>query len=399
MNILQISNKGIFPPDGGNIATFNLTKSFASLGHNVYLLTMLTYKHSNKTELIPKELKHKIILDGISINTKPSIIKIFKNFIASKLPYNAERFVSAKFKKHLIKILNDNKFDVIQLEGLYPLLYFDEIKKHSKALIAYRSHNIEHNIWKGIAKEKHNIVVKVYLNILSKRILKLEKKYINKYDVILPISQKDALFYKNCNCTVPLLTTTGGINISSFDNLKVQTNYNSIFFIGALDWQPNQNGLLWFIKNVWVKINKENKNINFYIAGRNAPKWLEKKISKENIIYLGEIDDAYSFIKSNSIMIVPLFSGSGMRIKIIEGMALKKVILSTSLGASGIPYTNKKDILIADTKSEFINHINYYINNKIQQNTIGDNAYKLAINNFNNLTIANLVINFYTKNL
>ncbi len=399
MNILQISNKGIFPPDGGNIATFNLTKSFASLGHNVYLLTMLTYKHSNKTELIPKELKHKIILDGISINTKPSIIKILKNFIASKLPYNAERFISIKFKTHLIQILNTNSFDIIQLEGLYSLLYLSDIKKHSKALISYRPHNIEHNIWTSVAKEKHNILIKIYLNILSKRIFKLEEKHLNKYDVIIPISENDALFYKNSNCTVPLHVATGGINISDFDAIKSQTTNNSLFYIGALDWQPNQNGILWFIKTVWPKINKENKNIKFYIAGRNAPKWFEKKISKENIIYLGEIDDAYSYIKSNTIMLIPLFSGSGIRIKIIEGMALRKTIISTSMGATGIPYTNKKDILIANTKNEFINYINLYINNKKQQKNIGDNAYKLVVENFNNLSIAKSVINFYNKNL
>ncbi|MEA3317687.1 MAG: glycosyltransferase, partial [Bacteroidota bacterium] len=294
MNILQISNKAIFPPDGGTIATLNLAKAYAYLGHNIHLLNMLTHKHSNNQKLIPKELRHKITLDGVKVNTNTSNLKALKNLLFSKLPYNAERFISENFRKHLINLLKTKDFDIIQIEGLYPLLYLSDIKNNSNALVAYRSHNIEHEIWKGIAKEKNNIFIKTYLKILSKRILNLEKKYLNKYDVILPISSNDAISYKKLNCNIPIHTTTAGVNISEFDKIKVQTtNSNSLFYIGALDWQPNQNGLLWFIKNVWAQIIIDNKDIKFYIAGRNAPKWFENKISMKNIIYLGEIKNAY----------------------------------------------------------------------------------------------------------
>ncbi len=180
------------------------------------------------------------------------------------------------------------------------------------------------------------------------------------------------------------------------NNSKVEPK--SLFFIGRLDWKPNEEGLWWFVKNVWPNIIKKYPELKFYIAGRNMDSAI-KKLNSKNIIALGEVEDAIEFMNSKSIMICPLFSGSGMRVKIIEAMALGKTIISTSIGAEGIPCTHDENILLADTASEFEKTILKCIEDTSLCSKIGENAYSFANRNYGNKETTEKLIKFYSAQL
>ncbi|NLA24321.1 MAG: glycosyltransferase family 4 protein, partial [Bacteroidales bacterium] len=333
MKILCLSNKMPYPPiDGGSIATFNIIDSLVNAGNDIHLLSFNTSKHFVDEKDIPKPIKENFKLKSIYLNTKLSFLKLSINFIFSKLPYIAERFYSKKFKKELKNILSEANFDIVQIEGLYMCLYIPTIRKHSKALIAYRAHNIEHEIWKLTAANKKGKLIKFYLNNMANRILNLEKKVLNQYDLLIPITERDNEVFYNLGNRNPSLVMPAGIDYQKYETKTTSTTNKNIFHIGALDWTPNQEGLIWFIENCIPILKTSNPDIKLHIAGRNAPEWFVKKINIPEIVYHGEIDNALKFMGKYGIMIVPLLSGSGMRIKIIEGMALGKVIVSTPLG-------------------------------------------------------------------
>src|SRR5690606_3466459 len=129
-----------------------------------------------------------------------------------------------------------------------------------------------------------------------------------------------------------------------------------------------------FINNCWPEIHDKFPELKFYIAGRQAPDWLIRHFDKPNIVYMGEIEDAYQFMNSKAIMVVPLFSGSGMRIKIIEGMALGKPIVTTPIGTEGISTESGKNIIIAEGVQEFIYGVERLISDKKLFHSIGSNA-------------------------
>jgi glycosyltransferase involved in cell wall biosynthesis len=164
-----------------------------------------------------------------------------------------------------------------------------------------------------------------------------------------------------------------------------------------MEWTPNQEGLVWFLDNCWNEIHKKYPDLKFYVAGRNAPSWLQKKLEAPNVIFKGEVADAYEFMNSKSIMIVPLYSGSGMRIKIIEGMALGKPIVSTKVGTEGIATTSGKNIIVADDAKIFINSIYELIENREYFDSISKNAIEFIHKNFDNLTTASTLVEFYKK--
>ena len=222
-------------------------------------------------------------------------------------------------KKALLDILKDEKIDVIQFEGLYSLQYVKIINPEFKGKIVYRPHNVEYVIWNRNALESKSIFKRIYFANIGKRLKHLEKSLLNKYDYIIPISSNDENSFKKLGNTKPCLVIPFGVNIKKLtQNFTSKSKSRSLCYIGALDWIPNQNGILWFINKVLPTIQNKIPEIKLHIAGRNAPKWFVDQIKHKNIIYYGQVDDAYEFISNNGPMIVPLFAGRGMRVTIIE---------------------------------------------------------------------------------
>ena len=396
MNILQICNKPPYPPkDGGSIAMLNLTKGLSLLGCKITVIAMNPQKHFSSVKNIPADFKKNIDFHYINIDTSVHILKLIKNLLFSCLPYNAERFITKKFKSELENILLKNKFDIIQLEGLYLTPYIKTIHKYSEAKIVLRAHNIEYKIWERIAKNEKNPFKKCYLSVLKKRIKKFEKNAINRYDLLVPISKNDAQIFSELGNKKTIHICQSGIVTEELSRIKTEPDLFSVFYIGSLDWIPNQEALMWFIKKVWPKIINIHTDIFFYVAGRNAPQWFSDKLNAKNIIFKGEIDNSYDFISSKGIMVVPLFSGSGIRVKIIEGMALGKPVVTTTIGAEGINVTNDENILIADTVNDFSQHILNLLSDKSFYNQISNNAKKFINRNFNNNKITSDLLKFY----
>ncbi len=399
MRILQVCNKIPYPPkDGGAIAILNLSLSFSRLGHDVKLLAMNTNKHYFKPSEIPKDITEKIDLNFIDINTDINYFRLIFNYLFSKKPYIAERFVNKTFEKKLVAILKKHDFDIIQLEGLYVTPYIDCIREHSRAKVAYRAHNIENEIWGRIGKASKSILKKIYANSLFRRLKKMEINLINNYDLLVPITSKDADFYSSQGNNRPLNITPAGISESSFKNPIKDKKATDIFFIGALDWHPNIEGLEWFIKQVWPALKLSLPNMAFHIAGRNAPNWLSAMCAESGIKFHGEVEDAKSFFDHHDIMIVPLFSGSGMRVKIIEAFARSKAVVTTSLGAEGIGAVNHKHMVIANDHDQFTNSIIDLINNQPNFMRLINESYEFAKTNFDSNVLANDLITFYKKN-
>lgn len=398
MRILQIANKFPYPAkDGGSIATLSISKTFANLGIETCILAMNTSKHFFPIEDLPVELTSNIDFQAVPVNTSISPGKLISNYLFSRQPYNAVRFITEAFENKLKSLLEAQVFDVIQLEGLYLAPYMPLIRSHSRALLAMRAHNVEHEIWQRTALQCRGLK-RIYLNNLAARIRQMELSYLNAYDVMIPITRRDADIFTEMGCKLPIHVTPTGISTDSLVPDRDEIEFPSLFHIGALDWAPNQEGLFWFLDEIWPAIHKANPELNFYIAGRNAPEKISK-IKMDNVVFLGEVDDAYKFMNSKAIMVVPLLSGSGMRIKIIEGMALGKTIVSTTLGAEGIQFNHGKNIIIADSPENIIKETQDLLNNFDKFDAIGKQAQEFVRKAYDNTAITSDLLEFYKKHL
>ncbi len=399
MKILQITNKVPYPAnDGGAIACLNLTRGFALLGHKVTVLAMNTLKHHTDISEIPESVKDWADFKLVDVPARISPVAATYNLLFSGKPYNAVRFISQPFEKKLKKLLKKKEFDIIQLEGLYVCPYIPLIRKYSDAKIVYRAHNIEHEIWERTAAMSSGLK-RLYLKILSKRIKIFEKSFINSYDLLVPITERDGIMLDKLGNKKPMHVSPTGIESTVLIPHSKNLEHPSLFHIGSLDWAPNQEGLIWFIERCWPKIHEQFPDLKFYIAGRNAPDWLVRRFHAPNIVFEGEVADAYQFMNSKSIMVVPLFSGSGMRIKIIEGMALGKPIVSTPIGTEGISTQSGKNILIADNEKEFVADVERLITDDELFQNISRSAIEYIQEKFDNLALAGALTDFYKMHI
>lgn len=393
IKVLQICNKPPFPPvDGGCLAMHSITEMLLNENIQVTVLAINTDKHPYKIDQVPQTYINQTEFKTAYVNTRINPINLFLNLFTDNA-YNIERFFSKNFEELIISVLSKNQFDIIQFESIYVLPYLNTVKKHSSAKIILRAHNIEHKLWERRATEEKNIFKKNYLDLLASRIKNYETDLVKKLDGVVSITTIDENYFKSTDPKKNTITIPFGINTARY-SLAAETSTNpSVFFIGSLDWQPNVTGLLWFVENVWQKNNFKNSGAQLYIAGKNASeKTIEKLPSKS---FAGQVPDALAYMSKYDIMVVPLFSGGGMRVKIIEGMALGKTIITTTIGAEGIPCTPGKNILIANTEKEFSESILKCIQDKNYRDSIGEKAKEFIYNNFDNKVLGKKLINFF----
>jgi polysaccharide biosynthesis protein PslH len=400
MKILQLCNKIPFPPvDGGSIAILNISQSFALEGHEVHILAMSTEKHYGEVSDIPEQISAQINFHYVKVNTSIRPIRLLLNLLFSGLPYNAQRFDNSKFRKALHRLLIHQTFDVVQLEGLYLKPYISLVRELHTGLLVYRAHNIEHAIWQQLAFLQGNKLKKIYLGNLAKRIKRYEAGVIDQYDLLVPISNNDAAELEMMGNTKPACVIPVGIIPEKFRQITLEVPAKNLFFIGSLDWIPNLEALCWFIDTVWIDLMQKYPSISFHIAGRNTPVWIEKKYKHANVVFHGEVADSNSFMDKYDIMVVPLFAGSGIRVKIIEGMARSKIVVTTRLGAQGLNIADGTQVLLAEKADDFKTVLEGLLNNVQNCREIQKNAFSFAYDNYSSDKIIKKLIDFYKKNI
>jgi len=394
MKILQICKKIPYPTkDGETIAIWNLTKGLSDAGHGVTVLAITTPKHNLDLAELPENVQAVAQFDTVFVNTSVSVFEAVANLFTNQ-SYNIYRFVSAKFKRKIADYLQQNTYDIIQLEGVYLAPYCSTIRKYTDAPIVMRAHNIEFEIWERLANEQQNWLKKMYMQLLAKRLKRFETTKLSEYDALVPISVKDEAYFKAYGFSKPILTIPASVNLLDYPENQTIANFPSVFFIGSLDWMPNQEGLLWLIEHVWPKVLKQHPQLILQVAGRNAPDWLENK-DLENVNFVGEVDSAVEFMQSNGVMLVPLFSGSGMRVKIIEAMALGKAIIATSIAAEGIACTHQQNILLADTANAFADCLLQLLSDQMACEQIGQQARQFVEQQHNTKQLVDNLVEFY----
>ena len=395
MNILLLCNKSPFPPsEGGPMAMNSIVTGLLEAGHTVKVMAFNSNKYHIDLDSIPQEYREKTRIEFIDINLSVHPREAFKNLFSDE-SYHVKRFISQEFKDRLAQVLEQEKFDIVQLEMIYMAPYIETIREHSDATIVLRAHNVEHKIWERIAKKTVFFAKRWYIKHLVRTLRHFELSVLDKVDGIAAITPDDALFFRRVTAT-PVIDLPFGIDIDKFSPAFEVGDTPTFYHIGSMDWMPNQEGIKWFLKNVWDEVLKRVPEAKLYLAGRNMPKWL-CKTKKKNVTVVGEVPDAHEFVNRHNIAVVPLFSGSGMRIKIIESMALGKTVITTTVGAEGIQYSEFDDIIIADNEPKMIENICRLYKHPEEAEAIGLNARRLIEEIYDNRKIINRLEIFYNE--
>jgi glycosyltransferase involved in cell wall biosynthesis len=371
----------------------NTIKGLVDSGHEVSLVA-LNAKRNYEHHSTGDELISKINYRVYDIDTTVSVLDVAVNLF-SKTSFNINRYYDAEFEKLLIRELRNTAYDIIQFEGLLVSLYLPAVRKHTEAKLVYRAHNIENQVWERLSQQKSDPFKKSYLRMHAKRIKNYELQQLNKFDAIAVFTKQDKNTLVQYGINVPVEILPVGINLEKYIVDYSKTEYPSLFFLGSLDWLPNREGMEWFLDSFFKELTDGDLVTKLYVAGNDIPERFDDYEALGKIFIQGEVDDALEFVNSKAIMIVPLLSGGGMRVKIVEGMAMQKCIISTSLGAEGINFESGHNILIANNRDEFYKAIRRCITDEDYSKQIGQNARKLIERDHDINVVTQNLVGFY----
>lgn len=351
MKIGIVCPKPPFPViDGGNFASKVLIESL-SKENEVSALIFETDKHP-----FTKESKHfsETIFHSfttIHLNTIISFFGFIRSFLKGE-SYNLKRFTNDELKSKLPHFF-EQKFDVLVLDSLYTAVEIDFIKQHFKGKIILRAHNLEFEIWKSLSVKAKNPIKRKLFAYFSKKIKQKEVSIFNKVDEIWAISEADSSKIKSFTST-PVLTI--GIGIHSNPIEKKATSFK-VFHIGGMDWMPNKESVEYILSEIW----QEDFLVPLSIVG-NGTKELSSHSQNKNIQFCGRLESLDELYETHAVLVAPILSGSGIRIKLLEALSFGIPCVTTSLGAEGIDVI-ASGIQIAENKSEFRSLINKLASN------------------------------------
>ena len=395
MKILLLCNKPPYPAsEGGPMAMNSIITGLLEAGHQVKILAINSEKYHVKDADIPDDYRRKTGIELIDVDLSIYPLKAILNLF-SKKSYHVERFISDDFKARLTELLTKEQFDVVQLEMLYMAPYVETIRQHSKAMIVLRAHNVEHKIWERIAKETHFFAKRWYINHLVRTLKEYELNALETVDGIAAITRKDAAFFRKY-CSKPVIDIPYGIYPEEFTPKYAIEGKPTFYHIGSMNWMPNEEGIRWFIDEVLPKTVEKVPDFVYHLAGRNMPEWL-KMLKNPHIDVIGEVPDAKAFVADHDVAIVPLLSGSGIRIKIIESMAMGKTVITTRVGAEGILYDEDENLIIAENKAKMVEAIRTLYENPEIAVKIGQEARMLVEETYDNRKIIARLLMFYEQ--
>jgi glycosyltransferase involved in cell wall biosynthesis len=390
MHILQVSPRVPFPlHDGGAIGIYNITKGLLAAGHRVTMLAINTPKHHQPADVLA-HLGPGFRLVTVDVDTSLKPFRALQNLLFSARPYNVARFISWKVVDALIRLLQAEKFDVIQYEGTYVAWYNEWLA--SEELIpagtvgVLRAHNIEYVIWERLAAGERNLLKRLYIGDIASRMRRFEKEYLQYFDAVAAITPEDIARLQELGCPEPIALIPAAVELAAFQpDPTVRPRPRTVFMIGSLNWLPNLEGLDWLLREVWPALHAELPELELHVAGVAPPGHLTSRPKgQDNVFIHGFVDSAAAFMRAHDLMLVPLLSGGGMRVKIIEGMALGKAILSTGIGAEGIAVRDGHDIVLRDTAAAWQQALRDYYHGRLPVASLGAAAAATAAEVYDN---------------
>lgn len=375
------------------MAMNSITQGLLREGCEVRVLTMESDKHPANVEGLPAEYLEATHFEAVYVDLGVKPLEAAMAMLCGE-SYHVSRFRSAAFAARLRAILEEETFDVVHLESVFMTHYVPLIRKYSKAKVVLRAHNVEHVIWRRVAESTRRGIKRWYLKHLALTLRAYELEHMNDYDGVVCITRNDADYFRQQGYRRPVTAIPFGVEPEDVPCVEVEPA--SLFHIGAMDWMPNRESVEWLLDEVWPVVHREVPQARLYLAGRRMPrKWMEASIEGVNVV--GEVPDAGHFIAGKQINVVPLLSGSGIRVKIIEAMAAGKAVVTTTVGAQGIDFTEGENLLVADTPQQFAAQIKRLVEDQEYCRSVGAAAARLVAERYDVRMLTRRLLQFYDE--
>ncbi len=379
MKILQISPQFPYPPtDGGKIGIWNIYKKLAEFGADIDFLAITDEKPAPEALAEFGQWGKPYFAEKNTRNTLPKIaLSMFR-----RSPMFMTRYYDRNVAKTIKELLRRNKYDVIHADhsSMAPLaLFAAEVQDIPKGL---RLHNIEWMIWKRYANNLKSGPRRSYLNRQAELLKTAERDLYPQMDVCFAITDKERERALELAPEANVVVASAGVNMDEWSpEAGINRNPGELAIATNFNWIHNVDGLRWFIDEVLTRVRPKVPGVRLSVMGTNTPQWLA------DYEYLGVrnegfVDRVQPYLSRASIYIAPLFVGAGIRIKILEAMAMEMPVVATSVSAEGITAGEKDGLFTSDDPVRTAEYIIGLSNNPDLARKAGRSAREFVAKNY-----------------
>ena len=359
MRILWVKADKLLPvQNGGNIRTYHVLR-YLSERHQ---LTFYSYYGGAPDPGYERELQRQLPGAVAVCTGKRELSGIargldYLSHLGAHAPYAVSRFAGARVQKQLQTWFREQRYDVAVCDFLDAAINFPGRLNIPSVLF---QHNVESEIWRRHADTAGNPVKKMLYRMEFRKMLRYERAAVRKFQHVIAVSENDrALMTKWVDGDRVTVVPTG-VDLAQYRPAPnpLDTSAPLVTFVGAMDWEPNVDGVEYFCAEVWPAIKAEVPQARLRIVGRNpdrrVQKWASNSINNDNSIEVtGRVPSVVEHLRQSAVIIVPLRIGGGTRLKIYEAMATGKAVVSTTIGAEGLDVHHGHDIMLADDPRSF----------------------------------------------
>jgi sugar transferase (PEP-CTERM/EpsH1 system associated) len=271
--------------------------------------------------------------------------------LADPLPYAVGKYRSREYRHTIERLLNERSFDILVCDFLAPAVNLPSALSCPAVIFM---HNVESEIWRRYVSTARNPVLAQLYALQYRRMLRFEHQALARFDGVLAVSDADRDTFQRLYPSAPQpVVIPTGVDTAFFAPSPTVPARRSLVFTGSMDWLPNEDAMLFFCREILPLIRREEPDAVLTIVGRAPTAPVRRLAEAAGVVITGRVDDVRPPMASAAVYVVPLRIGGGTRLKIFEAMAMGKAVVSTTVGAEGLPVRSGEHLLIADEPDTF----------------------------------------------
>ncbi|HZS48356.1 MAG TPA: glycosyltransferase family 4 protein [Blastocatellia bacterium] len=381
MKILWLKSDLLHPVDrGGKIRTYQMLKHLKR-DHQITYLALTTSDDTREAFDRADEYCHKLITVPWKETAKfsPKFYCDLMMNLGSSLPYAIQKYRSPAMRGAIDRELSENQYDIVVSDFLVPSINLPQ--SHVPSVLF--QHNVESMIWQRHYETANNKAKKGYFYGQWRKMVRYEREACRRFDCVIAVSDVDRELFRNQFKLAEVHDVPTGVDTAFFQPMTASKDPFGLVFTGSMDWLPNEDAIVYFAEQILPQIAAEIPQVNLTVVGRKPTSRL-KALAETNprIKVTGRVEDIRPFMAAASAYVVPMRIGGGTRIKIYEAMSMAMPLISTSVGAEGLPLRNTEEVLIEDEPSAFAQAVIRILKDKEFARRIGEKARQVVCERF-----------------
>ncbi len=305
-------------------------------------------------------------------------------YLVDQVPYAVAKYRSEAYRARVEHLLRTEAFDAVICDFLVPMVNMPE---HLPCPAILFTHNVEAEIWRRHAENATNPAATYLLSQQWRRMLAFERDALARFDLVLAVSAADGRTFERLypgSLRAPVHVVQTGVDTAFFSPAPPERRDRPahLVFTGSMDWLPNEDGMQYFVRDILPIIRRSLPQATLSIIGRAPTPAVRRLADEAGIEVTGRVDDVRPHIAEGTVYVVPLRIGGGTRLKIFEAMAMAKAVVSTTIGAEGLPVTDGRDILIADEPARFAAAVVRLVDDVAERQRIEHAARRLVVERY-----------------